>query len=157
MRIYAFALKWTANLSSFFNFYSSFYLTESGHWYWLAFLPQSVNNDLAAADVGPRCQACDKHSCRSHIATWLSYFYWLPLKYRFDFKVFFISHTAPWSGADIAFNETLSPRVAWWMKSKLKKVFIYDLLPRGKVLIEFWMILYLSIFIYCGKTANMLT
>lgn len=103
---------WTANLSSFFYFYSSFYLTESGHWYWLAFLRQSVNNDLAAADVGPRCQACDKHSCGSHIATWLSYFYWLPLKYRFDFKVFFISHTTPWSGADIALNETLNPRVA---------------------------------------------
>lgn len=79
---------WTANLSSFFYFYSSFYLTESGHWYWLAFLPQSVNNDLAAADVGPRCQACDKHSCRSHIATWLSYFYWLPLKWDLISKSF---------------------------------------------------------------------
>lgn len=39
----------------------------SGSWFWLALLPQSVNNDLAAAVAGCCCQAFDKHSPRSRI------------------------------------------------------------------------------------------
>ncbi len=71
---------------SFFFFCSCFYLIMSGLWYWLVFLPQSVNNDLAAAAAGCCCQAFDKHSCRSHITPWLASFHRLPVKTQIRFQ-----------------------------------------------------------------------
>lgn len=112
-------LRWTANLSRFF--FLCFYLIMSGLWCWLVLLPQSVNNDLAAAAAGCCCQAFDKHSLAgAHITPWLASFHWLPVKYRFDFKIFSISQKVMWSGSDLTVTGLLSPHRAWWVKSNLK-------------------------------------
>lgn len=83
-----------------FSPHSCFYLIMSGHWYWRLLLPQSVNNDLAAVAVR-RCQAFDEHSGRSQVALWLLPFYWHPITYTCDFKIYLISHEWTWSGSGI--------------------------------------------------------
>lgn len=99
---------------SFYFFRSCFYLCMSGLWYWLVFLPQSVNNDLAAAAAGCCCQAFEKRSRRSHITSWLASFQWLPVKYRFDCNFFYFTQ-GNWHSLSY-----LNPNRAWYVKPNLK-------------------------------------
>lgn len=113
-------LVWCGNPSRFSVFFSllCFYLLMSGLCFWLARLPQSVNNDLAAAAAGHGCQALFPR---------LAFFHWLPGKRRFRFQPF-SCHTTR-RDPDIAFIE-LSSR--YHQSLRLRASHLLNLLPCSK-------------------------